>query len=221
MVNKYRSRRKQLKKHKATKRGGAIAKMQTIPEEHHDVHTSAHHPQDLVGVLQSAPAEAMHVAKKLLQDHHRVKQHVERGLTQFTRFKARIPDKSLDIASMAKAIYKKHKYHHLPKLGGGLSFNKAVSYAETGVEVAKMVKGIVDPDIKEAKRQYDQVNLHPKNFREGARSVAHALSGNFRVGSGYMKGASMAFLPAAGELLPASAGFAIASDAFDELSMHI
>ena len=167
-----------------------------------DVHPTAYHPEELVQVMQSVP-EAAHVAEDLLRQHSNINiKHIPR----FPRWRHSEPDRSIDLEAMAKSIFKKHSYRQLPKLGGGLS------------DVVKIAKKTLDPlsELHEAHKSYNRVNLKPKNLRQFGRSAAAAYSGNFHVGSAYLKGAAIVAPEFAAPLLGAAAGFSGVSKGFDK-----
>jgi len=210
-VAKYRSRRKRLTtRHKGgaekpkpkEKKGGAV------PTKILDVHPSAHHPEDLVKVMQSVP-EATSIARKMLQEHHEVARAVKAPI-RFPQYRARVADHSVDLHAMAKAIFKKHKFKHMPKLGGGLSAKQVIGVAR---QVGDPIK-----EANKAKNSYDQVNLHDWSAKGVGRNIAHGYSGNFHVAAGHMKATNIATAGAfGGMLLPAANAFSAVGDAFGSL----
>jgi hypothetical protein len=194
----YRSRRKQVSRRYPKKKGGAL-----VVPKHEDVHTSQHHPEDLVKVLQSVP-EAASVAHKMLKEHAAVKKFTN-VKTRFPRWKARIPDRSLDLHAFAKSIYKKHSYREMPRLGGSLS------------DVVNVAKKIGDPiqEAKASKDSYDGVNFHDTSFRGAVRSGLSAYGGNFHAASSHMKAASL--IPGAQMIAPAAQAFSAVGYGFDKV----
>jgi hypothetical protein len=208
-VAKYRSRRKQLKRHRAGKKGGGIS----IPKIIHDVHTSAHHPEDLVKVLQSAP-ESAHIAHKLLREHANVAHAIKHKIARFPRWKARVPDRSIDLHAMAKTIFKKHNYRSLPKLGG------SVNKLEYAVNVAKQIHDPIT-EGQAAKSSYDKVDFHDRSARGWAKNATTGLAGNFHVASTHMK-TGMTFIPGlAGFLEGGAQGFSGVGYGLDKVNSMI
>ncbi len=99
-----------------------------------------------------------------------------------------------------------HEAMHSAKLGGGFDFDHAIHIA----------KHMVDPveQVEEAKDQYDQIDFNDTSAKGVVRNAGHAYSGNFHVGSGYLKAASLVAPEAAGLLLPASEGMDLIGQGF-------
>ena len=193
MVAKYKSRRRTQRRippgglKKKKKAGGlkiasaakSIAKL-VVPAQH-DVHTSALHPQDIVQAIQHQP-EIEHIGRELLQQHENVKRYAKK--VRFPRWMSHKPVRNVDVAAMAKSIYKKHRHRHMPKLGGSLSsgFDKLAGYADKNLNpLRELEKGV---------QQYNKINFNtafdnPRNF---AKTAMAAEAGNFHLGSAALKG---------------------------------
>ena len=213
-MGKYRSRR-QLKKYK--KKGGgieAVAAENTkfqVPKQA-AVHTSAHHPEDLVKVVQSQPeAQVIEHAKGLLETHAKV----DRIFPRFPRYKLFEPDTSINLDAMAHSIYKRHTHQELPKVGGGLD----VDELEQVVDVARKI-GDPIKSAQKAKGSYDRVNFNDTSARGIARSTLSAYAGNFHVSAAHQKTGGL-LIPGAQVLTASGNAFDLVGDGLDTASTWV
>jgi len=204
-VAKYRSRRS-AKRFKANvpkkKTGGSVGSVASVAVKH-DVHMSAHHPEDLIQAVQHQP-EIAHVAHELLQQHATVAKNVTH---RFRRWNPRRMERSIDLHAMAKSIFKRHKFKHMPKLGGGI---------EQLENVAKIANKMGNP-IKEAeatKSSYDKVDFNDTSARGVLRSGISAYAGNFHAASTHMKTAAL--IPGAQAIEPAAQAFSAVGYGLDK-----
>ena len=200
-MGKYRSRRKQLKRNKP--KGGAVKP--TVPKQA-DVHTSAHHPEDLIRVMQAQPDPTVEDhAMELLHSHAKVAKAEKHPIARFKRYVARRADHSIDLHSMAKTIYRKYSHQPIPKTrGGAITKQQAVDGA---ISVASKV---ADPitEANRARGQYDQIDMGDWSGHGMVSNARHAYSGNFHAASAHMKAANIASLGVfSAPLLGAAAGF--------------
>jgi hypothetical protein len=186
----YKSRREKSKK------GGAIPEI-------HDVHTSAQHPEKLLHAIQAQP-EIADIAHTMLRQHVNVAKAIKHA-PRFPRFAARIPDKSIDVHSLARSIFKKHKLIHMPTLGGGVS---------DIINVANKIGNPIE-EAKAAKGSYDGVDFGDRSARGMLRSGISAYAGNFHTASTHLKTAAL--IPGAQIIEPAAQGFSAVGFGLDKL----
>ena len=223
MVAKYKSRRRTQRRIppgglKKKKKGGGLLEdvaevaksVMPVPAVQHDVHVSAHHPEDIVKAVQAQP-EIEHIGRELLEQHDNVKRYAKK--VRFPRWMASKPDRRVDLTAMAKSIYKKHRHRHMPKLGGGVTVQDLKNVAET-------VRKANDPleEAVKVKSSYDKVNFNDMHSARGVgRNVVTGLAGNFHVAATHMKTANM-FIPGAAAFLePGAQGFSAVGTGLDKL----
>ena len=168
---------------------------------HRHVKAAAAH---ILGQTHIGPHIGHHAKMMNTHAHHyhailnSTKQELQNKIKQHPDFKQAVSD-AMHSAEKGGAISFKHE------TGGGLS------------DIVNAAKNIANP-IKEAnaaKDQYDQIDLHDHSVKGMAHNTLHAYSGNFHVGSAYMKASAIAAPAFAGAFLPASEGFSGVSKGLD------
>ena len=129
------------------------------------------------------------------------KRTVQQKIKQHSGFKQAVSD-AMHSAEKGGAIDFKHE------VGAGLS--DVVNFA---TNLANPIK-----EAKAAKDQYDQIDLHDVSARGVTKNALHAYSGNFHVGSAYMKGSALAAPAFSGAFVPASEGFRGISESLDAVN---
>ncbi len=174
------------------------------------VHTSIHHPEDLVKVVQSQPeSQVIEHAMELLETHA----NVDRVFPRFPRFKLHEPDTSINLDAMAHSIYKRHTHQDLPKFGGGLD------EVEHVVDIARKI-GDPIKSAQKAKGSYDRVNFSDTSARGIARSTLSAYAGNFHTSAAHQKTAGIV-IPGAQVLMGSGNAFDLVGDGLDTASTWV
>ena len=134
---------------------------------------------------------------KIFHHRHRATQHKKHfeSIARSTRqqLAQKVGDKSvhravheaMHSASLGGGFHFDHAIHiarhiHQP-IGGGLSFDSALS----GVKVLSKLNPL--DSFKDAKSNYDKIDLHDWSARGMAKNALHAYSGNFHAAAGKMK----------------------------------
>ena len=206
MVGKYRSRRKQLKRHKP--KGGIILDGDGAARIEATVNSSV---QDVGLVGGSVAHGGARLALK--QAHEQIRRNFQPQLRQF---QMKFPDRSVDLGRLARGIFEKHVAVKMPKVGGGIDISKGLQHLDKLNPVSSINKGI---------HHYDKLNFdRMKTPRDFGRAALRAWAGSFNIQSGIAKAqaagmtASVVAAPAAFPIEATGVGLGYIGDGFGMLA---